>query len=108
MQFLRFTWPVRFAPQHERYTEKTDRGDRGYERRRQLRNCFSDDHGQAHLGHERCRHAYKDRRGTITRGQHARRIQQLVADNLRDKNRRERSEQNQNHRFNLQRKSPAF
>ena len=93
MHFLRFTWPVRFSPQRERYTEKADRGDRGYERRRQLRNCFSDNDRQAHLGHERRRHAYKDRRGTITRGQHTRRIQQLVADNLRDKNRRECSEQ---------------
>src|SRR3989442_1244764 len=43
MQVLGFRWPIRFAPERERYPEKADRGDRGYERRRQLRNCFSDD-----------------------------------------------------------------
>ena len=93
MLVLGFNRPVRFSPQHERYTEKADRGDRGYERRRQLRNCFSDNDRQTHLRHERRCHAYKDRRGPITRGQHTRRIQQLVADNLRDKNRRESSEE---------------
>ncbi len=38
-----------------------------------------------HFGHERDEHADHDGHSTVTGGQHARRIEQLVADNLGDK-----------------------